>query len=840
LNVLAADPPSFPTTLDEWERILTRSLLHGEDGNADAIRSFEVTPETLAAACGQGTQQATAAERAFRRALKSDRLLNHKLQYGVELSKDPDVPQCMAVLALTLLIDTLIDGDYEDTGAFRAKLALWLHVDHSFANLQGVALMWERLVVWLNRRVAAGASFRRLVLPDIPSAWTHIGYTRYLSFPTRRDRRFLARTLTDHPEFKSDASALIRWMDLMIQTASVSYGLRTAFADFRRLFRAGGASVDHRFWRLVASAKASTAKMPPAWVDCWMEFDEDGHRSFRLRSSNGSAHELARDFVSVAQSPAVLKSPNLGPAIRRGVLFFRSSGLARWTASGETPTGHALFHFATLDRHYRLAANLTTRFRESGGWLVTIHPISATTILDFLNRLGIHGSAEQLRTIRLVDGVRVGSAWLGLPRYLPRIEGSTGSIQITPVFQSASSAAPTLVDDALCSPDVVEGAFMLIDTLAEWSQRAAFTPCADVHVSSGTNRALTPIAQEWRCGRLRQHSPITLQIPAWDPHPFPLQDLLEALYASGRSGIGEGDAIALIQRAESARSWEVLRTLQESTFVDAHFRERWRGRDLTLAQPTLTEMQCDGQPIVVASGAIPLRLEKDFRETVTLQGGQAFRHIRIGSLAPPLLGAVDVEPHALAAALGWTVTAAGPLLDGRADDRLCETSVIGAHYTVASTWDWSVNRFRAGMRASRTPSLTRYIHPDGRDHDLYRVQGRQCRTFLSRHAAIIDLHAQAHTPMFRYQNGLLTRIPNDGALPVELARELRLKSLQNGGACDIGWSYCLPVRDAQWVASLLGDLILFDGTNLRRDETAMHRRGRGRRRALWSNGALNA
>lgn len=128
----------LPVTLHDWELTLTRALLRAEGGDSDAIRSFEITPETLAISCGLDMGAAEAAESAFRNALRADPHLIWCLQHGRFKKPDNDQPNCFAMLALSLLVDSLLDGIYEEKGQYRAKLAEWLSIDRSFTDLHGI------------------------------------------------------------------------------------------------------------------------------------------------------------------------------------------------------------------------------------------------------------------------------------------------------------------------------------------------------------------------------------------------------------------------------------------------------------------------------------------------------------------------------------------------------------------------------------------------------------------------------------------------------------------------------------------------------------------------------
>ncbi|MFE0757896.1 hypothetical protein ACFW16_28305 [Inquilinus sp. NPDC058860] len=830
----------IPTTLQGWETLLTAVLLHSDaDGDANPIRSFEITPETLALACGLSSDHAEDAEMAFRQALLADRHLIRGLSHGPWRPPSRTLPNCMAPLALSLLVDSLLDGEYRDHGQYRAKLRQWLGVSNSFTVLRGIALMWEELVAWLDRRIDEGQPFRRLLLPTIPAAWTHIGYTRYLSFPTRRDLLFLRKLIERNPKSSNDPTALVRLLDPIIRSPSISFGLKGAFDDFRTALRSGAASVDHRFWRLVARARTTAGIVSAPLVDLRMEFDEDGARSYWMKAAGSSGVSLASDIGSAAVSPTVLESPNLGPSVRRGVLFFRSSGLASWSAAGEPPSGLGPFHLAIADRHERMAAGTNRRFERSGSWHVTSEPVAAGSISDVLKRLGIGNARESVRTVGLVDGVHVGKAWLGLPRFLPRIDGAVGVIDIR---ATAANGTPPLscVAGELRAEGSAEGEFAFSDTVTGWSQRATFVPMADVHAEmSGASYAL-PQLEEWRLGKSQAVPSSAPLNPVWDDHAYACQDVLEALYASSRSGIAEGDAIELIGRAAPRHSWDFLRTLQESTFLDARPRLRWRGHVFTLGRQTLTQVLAGALPSIVVSGAVTARLEMDFRRAVELQGGRAFRRLVEDSMAPPLLGAVGINPATLSVALGWPVVKATVCLDGVVANRLRETKVVGETYQVASAWDWSTGRFQIGARGDGPVSLVRLVHPGGRDHDLYRVVGAQRRTFTSRHAAIVDAHAQAKRPLFRHDDGTIRRLAAEGSLPIEIARVLRLRMLQNGGASSDGWKYALSARDGQWLGGLLPDLIAGLAPAAAIDPMQNYLRGRGARRPVWVDGGISA
>lgn len=826
----------YPVTLRDWECTLTKALLRADAGNADAIRSFEITPETLAKFCGLGSEHAVDAERAFQSAIVNYPHLTWCLKNGRYVGGGAEVPNCMAILAFSLLVDSLLDGDYEDAGQYRTKVRQWLGIDRSFMQLRGVAIMWEQLADWLNAKVREGAPFRRLVLPQIPATWTHIGYTRYLSFPTKRDLRVLRKLIERNPKSANDPVTLVRILDPIVHSSAVSFGLKDAFDDFRIALRSGVASVDHRFWRLVGRAREMAGAAEAPLVELWMEFDEDGARSYRVKSI-GASSMFSTDVGAAALTSTVIESPNLGPSVRRGVLFFGSSGLASWSATGELPRGVGPFHLAIADRHAYLGLGAIAIFEKSGSWHVTKEPMPSAVISDILERLGIGDTGVSVRVIGLVDGVHIGKAWLGQPRFLPRIDGAVGAIDVRSMD---ANGAPSLSCAAgrLTASEPVDGEFAFSDPVTGWSRRASFLPAAEVHAELDGACYSLPEAEEWRLGKVQMApQPVTPDL-VWENSAYSYQDVIEALYASSRSGIGEGEAVALCDRAVSRCSWEFLRALQEATFFDVRPRLRWRGHVLTLTRPILNEMRIGGILGVVVSGAVPVRSEADFRRTVELQGGRPFRRLVDDSFAPALLGAVEVDPARIAEALGWPIAIPATCPDGTLADRLCETKVLGDAFQLASSWDWKIARFRRGGRGDGPVSLTRLVHPGARDHDLYRVNGEWQRTFTSRYAAIIDAHAQAGKPLFQYVAGRVRRIAGEGALPIEVARALRLRTLKNGGASAESWEYEVAPRDGEWLAGLLPGMISDLPVAAKCGPALQHLRGRGARRPIWTAGGV--
>lgn len=784
---------ALPTTLAAWERALVDHFLRlGECGDASPLRSFEITGETLVAVFPDAAATAGQAEEAFRTAVRTDPRVFDAFRSGTPRIAGTTRPECFAYLCASLLIDTLLDGAYSGQGQFRERLKIWLGTSRTMMQLPGIASMWHDLEHWLEARLAAGEPFRRLVLPD-PRSWTQIGHTRRLSFPTRSDVRFLEKALANFPRGASDPPGLIRAIEAAIARDGASWGMESAFAEFRDAFRGGGASTGHRFWRLVLrAANNRSAGDGPSDVSLRIEFDEDGRAGLRLDGSP------VVTLAAAMRAIPVVRSGNLAAAAQRGVVFFRQTGMASWAAESDPPPGRV--HVGVAPTHAAVARGTNATFALSGDWLLTAAPVPPGTVDDLLARLRL----SRLRRERLIDvsvegGVSTGSGMLGRRRFLPRIVAAGRASAVREVVERGLSPPSARCDGGQIAADAdLDGSYELSVSSGtsgdapEWTRRVRFHRDAAPHGELGRAAEREPAVAEWLVDQVEGEgalpSPTVLPPIVWEGGPCGVGDLLEAVYASGRSGLGDAEIIDLVSRAGApASAWEVLRAIQESGFVAARHRARWRGRCWTL-EPVLLGATAWG---TLVEGATCAALQEEFRQVAVGAGGAPFRVRPLSAWAPPIIGAVGVDPLAISGALGWPVREGTS--SSAAAGRLEISELVAADHVRASSWDWTRRRFVVGIASEGPVEIERWAHPGGRDHDQYRVRwtGGETR-HATRTAAIAQGHSIAGIPFLEVRDGLLVRTSAEGALPFELARRLRAAALSCAGPAD-GGGYTYPV-----------------------------------------------
>ena len=284
---------------------------------------------------------------------------------------------------------------------------------------------------------------KRLVLPYIPSTWTHIGYTRRLAFPSRADVRFFERFSQSNVEALRDPLKVIHLFAPLALERRACLALRDAFDDFRNAYlRRERALADHRFWRLVQKVSAGHSVRRPD-VEIELVFNEDGDMEFITYSDASSDKTVSASLGAAIKFSEVERSGNRRISDRSRCSIFQtySHGALGSDADELTSTPSGLFVLFSCGLVNKLGSTLGD-FVESGGWWMTQSPLMAGKIEYALSLHGYFESAARIFRASVVDGIRVKSAWLGLPSFLPRLNADTPDVEVRRV--SAEETAQNL------------------------------------------------------------------------------------------------------------------------------------------------------------------------------------------------------------------------------------------------------------------------------------------------------------------------------------------------------------------------------------------------------------
>ncbi|WP_155774304.1 hypothetical protein [Burkholderia pseudomultivorans] len=837
-----------PTTFEAWERELVDYFLRVDStGESTDIRSFEITPATLAAALGAPADAEDEVAVAFQRQLQRDNLFVQSLSSGSQRFSSASAPNFFVYLAATLFVDSLLDGEYHSAGAYRERLALWLESHHTFVQLKGIADMWEELREWLARRVNAGDGFRRLVLPD-PGGWTQIGYTRRLSFPNRSDARMARNFLLEQPQALDSPLATINLFQRFRIGKTLSWGLAKAFDEFEHAyFQQKRALADHRFWRLITEVGSQVHRLDRRLVEIDMLYEEDESRIYIADSSQDDGGRVYQTLHDALTAENAAQSANFSASCRGGLLFFRHTGMGRWSLDREIRDVSGEVIVVVSTSHRRAIGGRLGNLREEKDWIFTSKPIAAQKAIDVLRTAGFAAfKSDQVFRASANGGIRVGVGWLGRQAFLPRLESdskrhhvirsedATGAFEVTPNGQLESAAH--LDGSFTISPGSEHG-----DRHSDWSLRLTFSSQAVPHSICDGGRYRLERLNDWQSEKRPLHPIKSNEQFLWENGALECLDLLEAVYASGAAGWEEAALIHMLSRAsDEMNSWSLLQILRDGGIIEPRLRGGWRGRSWTLVPPRLLELPSSQHPIVQIEGALCERLVDRFRLVVEARGGTCFRRLGIGPWAPPTIGATGLAAADIAAQLDWPIV---PDPESAVQKPLAfqSTPRIAIAYEAADFWDWGAKRFLKRSEHRGTTTLTRLIHKAQRDHDLFEVTSSAGRVlYLSRTAAIAAAHAAAKVPLFEERGDALLRISNDGALPNFIAADLRRRAMRCAGMMDGLYVYPALREDLRGLARLLPSCILLSKTEATEDgfRESLIRRSEGRFRTQWLNGRL--
>jgi hypothetical protein len=843
---------------EEWERALCHHFLLASGDDVSPIRSFEVTPATLAVCRPTRQMDDADAVRSFRAAFRLNDICS-AVEHGRYRRLDEiGLPGCFSYLALTLFVDSLMSEEAGDDGAFRAKLSSFLGVERAFSNLAGVAQMWRDLSRWLEFRAAKDGSYRRLVLPD-QGAWTHIGYTARLSFPSRLDKSLMARFLRDNPNLLSSPRTFITRFRNEAANPKMSTGLKQAFDEFHEEFFADRrALADHRFWTFVQAAARGGENVAARPIQLFIDLARDQDESWTIALEAIGPEKVDREHfndLGAAATRALRFGPHeLTGSLARGFLVFRQIGNAKWRAAPDISECIGRVIVGLSSDMARQARESLGRLEQSGSWFLTLEPV----LVGAAERAAIRLGARIMRRdfivpVTVSDGVRTGAFWLGRPPFLPQIAADNENLSVRSEDDAVARVSCLAIPRTpgmfrLAADEPVEGRYLIspsasdCESLGTWSRRVSFVADALIHETGRLYGSADPLI-EWN-GSPSPVPTIEEFEPYWDERRTRVDDLIEATYAGGRSGWNEMDMVALVRAGlgSAINPWDMLRSLQEAGCLTPLLRAQWRGRVWTLQCPALAEFKSRARSVVVVDGCIGARLANEFRRAVKVAGGTAFRRPGVTASAPSLFGCVDADAVRLGAALRWSVRSATFAANGRI--AFLQTERRPDRYDLSHRWSWAADRFvqASGSSVGRV-TLERWIHPGARDHDLYVVaDGSRTWHLLSRNAAVVLAHCLAGKPLFEWSSGVLRRIGREGALPDQLAAVLRIRHLANAGPVEAGYHYWLDEEGLRHLVNALPNLArrLNDSSGKPVAEivsSVVH--SGGRVRAAWKKGSLS-
>jgi hypothetical protein len=294
----------------EWNRALLFHYFSAADENLPGVSSISVSAEDLKIVTGDPSAKAEDVKDRFldcvRNAIKGIDKPNN-LQFSHALSsnrKHNGLPICFTYLYLTCMAanEILEDEDADLTsrmflGDFREIMAELLEINEVYVG-QELTEAWENLKKFLDTtpKVVDDPEeryWRKLILPPLGNE-THIGYSKKLVFPSRRDQELLAKLIRDEEltEDNPPVESVVGCVNSRRRSFSATF--IEAFDKFASAMRSGAASsalLQERFWAAVISICSNellSSATGMASISILVELNGGGDQSFQLVASEGS------------------------------------------------------------------------------------------------------------------------------------------------------------------------------------------------------------------------------------------------------------------------------------------------------------------------------------------------------------------------------------------------------------------------------------------------------------------------------------------------------------------------------------------------------------------------
>ena len=247
--------------LDDWRnwnyevwnsRLVEYCLTSARDGRTSPVERIPATPEELAAVAGVSAEDSYAVVDAFVGTVVLQLPQGRSFcgfcndRRGWKPSS-PEAPHFFAMLWFTCLVAY----GYPDTEANYSR-RMKLVFDRQLP-IDCLPKLWEDLSTWClirSRELGRRPRYRELVLPPKDDYRSNIGYSWFLAFPHRNDRRSLRRALLEY-DLVGDEPPIAPVVDLLLRKQEdFSTHFKQDLTRFREYFSAGKARTS-AFWRAV-------------------------------------------------------------------------------------------------------------------------------------------------------------------------------------------------------------------------------------------------------------------------------------------------------------------------------------------------------------------------------------------------------------------------------------------------------------------------------------------------------------------------------------------------------------------------------------------------------------
>lgn len=827
-------------TVSDWITRLQDYYLRsdGPYGNTP-ITSLDVTPSGLAEAIGISGYSDDMVQNAFmslftrksvRKNLGQESRIQKNTPESVIVARGNKVfHQQFHYLILSCLVAATTTNVGDNINQYRERLGALLNDNQGLEqDVSGINSLWLALSKWVDTQISQGKLFRKIILPTDIGNMTVIGYAVKLAYPSKDDRTELKRIIKNFPisVFKNQ----YEFLDNLSNAVShrLSERMQSDIDELIKLYRWDDSEkfTTHHIWRLIENilveinnSSDTQAKRTLLWSITAHFSGWDGDEIELSLARGNKRDDLQTPYWSggISQLVKVIDPPvAIDQLIKARCIILAESGGGTWVQDDKQMPHDTTVIILSSDKS--IISQFTSKIID-GDWHCS-QKISLQQALQITAGKGLIKTDNKYKSdIQIIEGVSLGkNKWLSRKAYLPKIAIKPHTqFKTTPPIQfQQNETAISLLQENL------NGKFRLeqsTDNGNSVAKRIWLLSNAPIPHKWADRKSYHVAAQE-----IQFEKSLTLlhskQVESSDSPQNFLCDIIEALYAKAGAARPESEIIKTIQQGLPNSqpfkylAWDILRSFEESGFLEQDINLAWRGRLWRVMPPSIV---ITGNNTAIIEGAVASKAS----ELLIVEAKKLNIKVTIDasvSWAVPIIGLYGQNFNQLSENLAWKCTNATNLEIDKAP--LCwsaeKRDTTGYH--PKNIWKTQSGFFISSYENDMT-KLGLYRCSSEKDRDIFVIKQKK-RDFITaeRTTAILEFHRLMNQPLFSYRHQRLVRLAKNGYLPLPIAKYLRrVTAKQSGNYFDENNTriYQYPIDEEQliWLQSIFGSAIFGLGGN---------------------------
>ncbi|MEZ8739519.1 hypothetical protein AB6E21_05785 [Photobacterium swingsii] len=685
---------------------------------------------------------------------------------------------------------------------YRQRMQDKLGYDRPITNLKGLSIMWKATAAWLEKE----KYYRDLLLPDIGRE-KQIGYAKKLAFPEMADRNKIIDSFVNITPENFNSHMLNQWLSNHL-TRNFSHTFSEAARQYIDVSLHGGSRKDLEeslFYQGVLSVLEQetfkqdiTYKIPSiisielffsVYDQPYMELQVDGDLNKIKIDQHGLVNKQWFFNENYLQKKGLIQD-KLFTSLSGGLLVFVNKSDVIWEWSKHVLENQDFFVFATKKHDFNLRCYKLIKRDLFGEWsLYQVNSNQNEAFHEYYNF--VTNSRDDTFLLSFRESVRVGLGYLNNSISSPIVVFEQArNIQYRLNDQVWNSLVQKNEDEWEGVPYYYEGLFLIRVETSSGNYR--YRKIQTHKYAIEHQRIIEPqeTCFHWHLDpsftELPQISYCFDGLNELNEEDSRLFELLEVLYALGRSGLNEKDVIFWIKKAFEGKVnyWHVLRSLCECGWLEPVYYKKWPVCKYFLRPlRVLTQNINDGTVRAHFDGSISHLLHVKIKNIVRNEGMLVQQGLSLSRFAVRsfYVDGTKLQIDNMVASLECPIE---PLLWASSPHEKPVPTV--KKMQEIQVWCWKKGLFLSPEKVKQSScnkvkiARLRHLAKNGMDH--YQVSnGGVNRHYLTSDDAIFSGYLAADMPLFRKKKQSLECMTLSGALPLAYARSYRFLSLISSG-----------------------------------------------------------